>query len=128
MADLLVPSLASDAAEEVGSGTVVAELVVLDTSALVSDPEAIFAFAGADAVIPLTVVEELGSDAFAYCTLPGHDATSGTVDVIAKVDPRNPPAAGDRIRLRPHPSELHFFCAETGRRLSDVPSLGLTNN
>ena len=61
MADLLVPSLASDGAKEVSSGTVVAELVVLDTSALVSDPEAIFAFAGADAVIPLTVVEELDS-------------------------------------------------------------------
>ena len=61
MADLLMPSLASDAAEEVSRGTVVRELVVLDTSALVSDPEAIFAFAGADAVIPLTVVEELDS-------------------------------------------------------------------
>jgi PhoH-like ATPase len=36
-------------------------LVVLDTSALISDPDAVFAFAGSDAVIPLTVVEELDS-------------------------------------------------------------------
>jgi len=43
--------------------TAVAQLerLVLDTSALVSDPEALFAFPGAEAVIPLTVVEELDS-------------------------------------------------------------------
>ena len=39
----------------------VRELVVLDTSSLISDPEAVFAFAGCDTVIPLTVVEELDS-------------------------------------------------------------------
>ena len=70
--------------------------------------------------VTVNVVEELGSDAFAYCTLPGHDATSGSVDVIAKVDPRMPPRTGERLRLRPRPSELHFFSAETGRRLSDM--------
>jgi PhoH-like ATPase len=57
MTDVLVPSSESVAGKEVRSRTV----VVLDTSALVSDPEAVFAFAGADAVIPLTVVEELDS-------------------------------------------------------------------
>ena len=55
MVDVLVPSFDPAASEEVSRRT----LVVLDTSALVSDPEAVFAFAGADAVIPLTVVEEL---------------------------------------------------------------------
>lgn len=34
-------------------------IVVLDTSALVSDPEVIFAHPGGDVVIPLTVIEEL---------------------------------------------------------------------
>src|SRR5450432_1620094 len=39
---------------------VIAKIVVLDTSALMSDPEGIFdAFPGADMVIPLTVVQEL---------------------------------------------------------------------
>src|SRR5437660_1285804 len=57
MADVLVPSLVPAADGEVRTS----ELVVLDTSALVSDPEAVFSFAGAEAVIPLTVVEELDS-------------------------------------------------------------------
>ena len=61
MADLLVASLVPAETEEVNDRTAQAELVVLDTSALISDPEAVFAFAGADAVIPLTVVEELDS-------------------------------------------------------------------
>jgi PhoH-like ATPase len=39
---------------------IIAKIVVLDTSALMSDPEGIFdAFPGADMVIPLTVVQEL---------------------------------------------------------------------
>jgi PhoH-like ATPase len=39
---------------------VIAKIVVLDTSALMSDPDGIFdAFPGADMVIPLTVVQEL---------------------------------------------------------------------
>src|SRR3954451_17843416 len=35
--------------------------VVLDTSVLVADPGALHAYAGSDVVIPLTVIEELGS-------------------------------------------------------------------
>lgn len=59
MADLFVPSVVPTSHEEVSRQA--AELVVLDTSALISDPEAVFAFGDADAVIPLTVVEELDS-------------------------------------------------------------------
>jgi PhoH-like ATPase len=61
VADVLLPSFVPAGAEGVNERTPTAELVVLDTSALISDPEAVFAFAGADAVIPLTVVEELDS-------------------------------------------------------------------
>lgn len=61
MADLLVPSHVPAEMGEVNDRAAQAELIVLDTSALISDPEAVFAFAGADAVIPLTVVEELDS-------------------------------------------------------------------
>src|SRR5690349_12625288 len=57
MANVLVPSFDSADLGEVRSRT----LVVLDTSALVSDPEAVFAFASAETIIPLTVVEELDS-------------------------------------------------------------------
>jgi PhoH-like ATPase len=48
------------AGKEVATGVGIAKIVVLDTSALMSDPEGIFdAFPGADMVIPLTVVQEL---------------------------------------------------------------------
>ena len=69
--------------------------------------------------VNVNVVEELGSDAFAYCTLPSHDPTSGDVDVVAKVDPRTPPKVGQRLRLRVRPDELHFFSARTGERLPE---------
>jgi PhoH-like ATPase len=40
-------------------GPIAATRVVLDTSALISDPDSLFAFPDTDAVIPLVVVEEL---------------------------------------------------------------------
>jgi PhoH-like ATPase len=61
VADLLARPFVPATTEEVSGRSSTAEVVILDTSALVSDPEAIFAFSGADAVIPLTVVEELDS-------------------------------------------------------------------
>jgi multiple sugar transport system ATP-binding protein len=69
--------------------------------------------------IPMTVnlVEELGSDAFCYATLAGHKPTAGEADVIARVDPRNPPAQGDLIRAQIRPGEVHLFSATTGERL-----------
>src|SRR5687767_11977685 len=53
VADLLLPS--SLVAGSGGAEPDVRELVILDTSALVSDPEASFAFPEAETVIPLTV-------------------------------------------------------------------------
>ncbi|MFO7192510.1 MULTISPECIES: sn-glycerol-3-phosphate ABC transporter ATP-binding protein UgpC [Thermocrispum] len=65
------------------------------------------------------VVEELGSDAFCYTTLPGHDAAEGAggVDVIARVDPRTPPRKGETLYLRIRPEEAHAFSTVTGNRL-----------
>ena len=56
-----------DPFEEVGAGAADrspvgaagATIVVLDTSVLLADPESIFAFPGADVVLPLRVIEEL---------------------------------------------------------------------
>jgi PhoH-like ATPase len=56
--DLLTPPVAEAAPEAPKAGTTVAR-VVLDTSVLISDPDALFAFAGSDTVIPLVVIEEL---------------------------------------------------------------------
>jgi multiple sugar transport system ATP-binding protein len=75
----------------------------------------------ADGGFPVTVnvVEELGSDSFLYGSLEGSDPTHGEVDVIAKVDPRNPPALGEVVRLKIRPDETHVFHAEPGERISD---------
>ncbi len=62
MTDLLAPSPAAPAlpgtdTERPAAG--VGTVVVLDTSVLIADPESLFGFPEADAVIPLVVVEEL---------------------------------------------------------------------
>jgi len=51
--------LLADQARSGASEPSIATRMVLDTSVLISDPDCITAFPGADAVIPLVVVEEL---------------------------------------------------------------------
>jgi len=69
------------------------------------------------------VVEELGSDAYAYGTLQLGPDTDGT-DVaddkmfIARVDARRPPAKGDTVHLRIRESEEHVFHPDTGDRVA----------
>jgi multiple sugar transport system ATP-binding protein len=60
------------------------------------------------------VVEELGADAYAFCAaqLPG-----GAVRLVARADGRHPPAAGDRVSLRPRFDEAHLFDPASGERL-----------
>lgn len=65
----------------------------------------------------VTLVEELGSDAYAYCGLNGGARAHGEVDVIARVDPRAGVTEGEQIRLRPRSDALHAFSASTGERL-----------
>jgi multiple sugar transport system ATP-binding protein len=61
------------------------------------------------------VVEELGADAYVFCSadLPG-EATR----LVARVDVRRRPERGERVSLRPLPGEAHLFDAESGLRLS----------
>jgi PhoH-like ATPase len=54
-----VTDLLSDRARPEAGVAPATTRVLLDTSTLISDPEALFAFPGADAVVPLVVVEEL---------------------------------------------------------------------
>jgi multiple sugar transport system ATP-binding protein len=61
------------------------------------------------------VVEELGSDAFVYCSaeLAGMPAR-----LVARVPARQAPERGERVRLRPSPEYApHVFDAETGERI-----------
>ena len=64
------------------------------------------------------VVEELGSDAYAYGALDlGHDSDAAHTMFIARVDARRPPSKGQTIHLRIRESEEHVFHPETGERV-----------
>jgi multiple sugar transport system ATP-binding protein len=77
-------------------------------------PEALeLASEGLDAHVD--AVEELGLDAFVYCSaeLPG-----GPARLVARVDTRHAPPRGEWVRMRPGAEhEPHVFAAETGERL-----------
>jgi multiple sugar transport system ATP-binding protein len=77
-------------------------------------PEALeLADEGLDARVD--AVEELGLDAFVYCSaeLPG-----GPARLVARVDTRHAPPRGEPVRLRPNGEhEPHLFAADTGERL-----------
>ena len=61
------------------------------------------------------VVEELGADAYLFCSA---DLGGEAVRLVARVDARTVPARGERVSLRPLPEEAHLFDAETGERLT----------
>jgi multiple sugar transport system ATP-binding protein len=61
------------------------------------------------------VIEELGADAYLFCTA---DVGGEAIRLVARVDARDVPGRGDRVTLRPLPDEAHLFDAETGERLT----------
>jgi multiple sugar transport system ATP-binding protein len=67
---------------------------------------------GLDALVD--AVEELGSEAFLYCTAQGSGAT-----VVARVDGLSGSNRGDWVSIIPTPGSLHLFDAATGLRLPD---------
>ncbi len=75
--------------------------------------------AGEGFTVTVNVVEELGSDAFAYASFEGNDVETISTghDVVARIDPRLAPAKGDTLHLQVRPGELHLFDAQTGARL-----------
>jgi multiple sugar transport system ATP-binding protein len=62
----------------------------------------------------VTVVEELGADAYVFCE---GEVSGSAARLVARADPRNPPAIGDRVSLRVRGEEAHFFDPESGARL-----------
>ena len=67
----------------------------------------------------VAVVEELGSDAYAYGNLhlgPESEVPDDKL-FIARVDARRPPRKGDTIYLRIRESEEHVFNPDTGERI-----------
>jgi len=62
----------------------------------------------------VTVVEELGADAYVFCT---GEVGGSEARLVARADPRRVPAIGDRVSLRVRGDEAHFFDPESGTRL-----------
>ncbi len=61
------------------------------------------------------VVEEVGADAFVFCTA---DLGQGPVKLVARVETKSAPARDARVSLRPRADEAHLFDPETGERLA----------
>ena len=65
--------------------------------------------------VEVDVVEELGADGYLY----GHTEVDGhRVDIVARVDGRTHPNAGETVVITPVAEHVHAFDAETGERLS----------
>jgi len=66
--------------------------------------------------VTVTVVEELGSDAFVY----GTSGVEGTpANIIIRVSARDTVRKGDTIYVTTDPRSVHVFDTESGERLSD---------
>ena len=81
----------------------------------------------ADGAIPIEVdiVEELGSDAYVYGSVPNEFGESkeihfaaGESQLVVRIDPRDVPAKGDTVWVTIREGEQHTFSASTGKRLT----------
>ena len=66
--------------------------------------------------VTVEIVEALGSDAFLHGSMNGQDA--GGALLVARVNPKDPPAKGSRITLLPTVAQLHWFDPATGARIA----------
>src|SRR6188508_2980848 len=68
--------------------------------------------------VVVDLVEELGADGYLY----GHTDIAGKrTDIVARVDGRRHPNAGDTVTLAATAGHVHAFDIESGARLSDKP-------
>ena len=75
----------------------------------------------------VAVVEELGSDAYAYGNLQLSDTDGpGGQLTIVRVDARRPPMKGETIHLRIRQGEEHMFSTSDGARVTDGDALTKT--
>jgi len=66
--------------------------------------------------VRVTVVEELGADAFVY----GTSGVEGTPNnIIVRVSARDSVRKGETIHVTTDPRNVHVFDTDTGERLSD---------
>ncbi|MDR1825042.1 MAG: sn-glycerol-3-phosphate ABC transporter ATP-binding protein UgpC [Bifidobacteriaceae bacterium] len=72
--------------------------------------------------VEIDIVEELGSDAYAYGSLKGTDPETTTLQggqLIARVDPRSVPRKGETVYVTIRKGEQHNFSVATGDRLPE---------
>ena len=73
---------------------------------------------GPGLTVVVDLVEELGADGYLY----GHTDIAGKrTDLVARVDGRRHPNAGETVTLAPIPGHMHVFDVVSGERLSDKP-------
>src|SRR5690606_27280992 len=73
---------------------------------------------GQGLTVEVDLVEELGADGYLY----GHTEVNGTrTDIVARVDGRTHPNAGEKVGLAPIPGHVHLFDIESGERLNTKP-------
>ncbi|MFE6736905.1 ABC transporter ATP-binding protein [Microbacterium sp. NPDC057650] len=71
---------------------------------------------GQGLTVTVDLVEELGADGYLY----GHSEVDGKrTDIVARVDGRRHPNAGDKVVLAPIPGHVHLFDLESGERLNE---------
>jgi multiple sugar transport system ATP-binding protein len=77
-------------------------------------PEAL-EVAGEGIAARVEVVEDVGADAFVFCSA---DFGGEQTRLVARTEVRNAPKQGERVSLRPRAEEAHLFDAESGERLT----------
>jgi multiple sugar transport system ATP-binding protein len=95
---LRIPALSGQSGQEIVAGVRPEDLHIVDGSAAGSLKGTV------------ELVESVGSEAFVH-------VTSGGWKLIARSSPYNLPALGAPLALQPAPERLHFFDAQTGKRL-----------
>jgi len=99
-------------AETLGGTT--AEMVTIG----IRPEDVIVSTTGSGLPVDVDLVEELGADGYLY----GHAEINGErVDIVARVDGRSHPNAGDKVFLTPEPNHVHVFDLESGLRLTKKP-------
>ena len=75
----------------------------------------------------VVVVEELGSDAYAYGTMHTSRSKEGDKLITLRVDARKPPMKGETIHLHINPEEAHVFSSGSGLRVSGDAAARVTS-